>query len=133
MFGGRTSPPAGPPDARSVAPPGWDAAPADAAVVDATGVDAAPPDARRVRPPRKIDAAPVALAAGTLKVGAKPWAEVYLDGKKLGRAPGSWLVPAGEHEVVVKFPVPGREQSRTFRVTIEEGAAKNVGLVDFTR
>jgi len=121
------------PDAALTAANVADAAPPDATIPDAGEVaDASPPDARRVHPPRRVDASPSTLATSTLKVGANPWGEVYLDGRKLGRAPGAWQVPVGKHEVVVKFPVPGREQSRTFNVVVEQGKPTTIGIVDFT-
>ncbi|HUH02265.1 MAG TPA: serine/threonine-protein kinase [Kofleriaceae bacterium] len=105
----------------------------DASVPDAgpepTGADAGSPDARPVR--RRPDAAST-RGTGTLEVGANPWAEVYLGGKKLGRAPGKWSVPAGKHVVLVRFPVPGREQEQRFPVTVTADGVINLGTVDFT-
>lgn len=116
-----------PPDARR---------PIDAAATpDATRVpDAGVPDARVKVVRRQADAALRAPAAkGVLKVGANPWGEVYLDGKKLGRAPNKWDVPAGKHTVRVTFPVEGRERSKSFPgVIIREGETTNLGVVDFS-
>jgi hypothetical protein len=115
-----------PPDAAAMAAP-VDAAPPP----DAAAPDAGPPDARPA-PRRRPDASPAARGTATLKVGANPWGDVYLDGTKLGRAPGEWSVPAGRHRVEVKFPVPGREQSEQFRVDLRAGDSRNLGVVDFT-
>ncbi len=110
----------------------FDARPAPAQRADARVVRARPDARRRIRP-RRFDAAPRRpRATGTLKVGANPWGDVFFDGKRLGRAPGSWKVPAGLHTIVVSFPVPGREKKRTFRVQIQEGATRFVGVVDFS-
>ena len=68
---------------------------------------------------------------GVLKVGANPWAEVYVDGRKLGRAPGSWSVAAGQHEVEVVFPVAGREQRKRFTVTVEPDKTESLGVINF--
>jgi serine/threonine-protein kinase len=68
---------------------------------------------------------------GRLKVGANPWGDVYLDGQKIGRAPGAWAVPAGPHTVEVRFPVTGQEQSRRFRISVRPGRTASLGVVDF--
>ncbi|HWN67145.1 MAG TPA: protein kinase, partial [Haliangium sp.] len=90
-----------------------------------TPADAPGPAVRRTRPPAGTDRSPrvrppaqgedataqrtagaaPAAAGGTLKVGANPWGEVYLDGVRLGRTPHAWQVPAGAHVVEVVFPV----------------------------
>ena len=115
-----------------------DAAPAADAVPDAAAIaDAAPaPDAGR-RPPRdagtvrpKIDAG-VTSGSGTIKVGAAPWGEVYIDGKKQAKtAPSSFRVPAGPHEVVVVFPGEGGEVRKSFRVDVADGETEQV-FADF--
>ncbi len=104
---------------------------ADGGSADATAAiaDAGEPDARRIR--HRPDAAVVGTA--TLKVGANPWGEVYLDGKKLGRAPGAWQIPAGRHDVEVRFPVAGQEQSRHFPVVLGPDQVQSLGVVDFTK
>ncbi len=85
-----------------------DAVLADAPAIDA-GVADAPEEPRdapiRVRadaPPRAVDAGVRAMA--TLKVGAIPWGEIYIDGKLVGRTPRELSVTAGHHTVVVVFP-----------------------------
>jgi len=109
-----------------------DAAPPDAAPPDAAPIDAAPApiDAGRRRRP---DAAPRPRGNGELRVGAKPWADVYVDGKKLGQAPGHWTIPAGRHVVEVRYPVPGREQSRRFNVSLQPDQTETLGVIDFTK
>ena len=71
------------------------------------------------------------VGTGTLKVGANPWAEVYLDGVKLGRTPHAWQVPAGKHVVEVVFPV-GEAPRRRFSVDIAAGETESLGVVDFS-
>lgn len=73
-----------------------------------------------------------ARRTGTLKVGANPWGEVYLDGRKLGRAPGSWSVPSGSHKVEVVFPVAGRKQKRRFSIKVEPNRTTSLGVVHFS-
>jgi len=42
---------------------------------------------------------------GTIKVFAKPWADIYLDGKKVGQTPGNLKnVAAGKHTLSLKNP-----------------------------
>jgi hypothetical protein len=53
---------------------------------------------------------------GTLTVSAIPWGDVYISGKKLGRAPGSWTVPAGKYKLLVKGP---DDQERVKVITID--------------
>lgn len=95
----------------------------------------AAPRATAPRPAPRRDASPASSAGtasaspGMLKVGANPWAEVYLDGRLLGRAPNAWSVPAGEHAVEVVFPVGDRR--RRFSVTIAAGETASLGVIDF--
>jgi tRNA A-37 threonylcarbamoyl transferase component Bud32 len=106
-------------------PPPDAARPVDAG---ARPIDAAPspPDAAphvRVHPDagvrvvRTVDAA-VAAAMGAIKVGADPWGEVLIDGKKVGNAPGTFSVRAGHHNVIVVFPGDGGEQRKPFAVDV---------------
>jgi serine/threonine-protein kinase len=100
----------------------------------------APRDAatRSVRVTGSADAgaAPVAgYATGTalLTIGANPWGNVLLDGKRIGRTPIEHLsVAAGHHIVEVTFA--GEDPPRTLRypVDLADGDAKDV-LADFTR
>ena len=128
-----------------------DAAPDDAAP-DAATRDAAPApaDARAVphdaapRPPPRPDAwvaldPPIDAAgarpagAALLTVGANPWGNVLIDGKKIGRTPIEQLsVTAGHHVIEVVFG--GEDPPRTLRYTVDlsDGETKDV-LADFTR
>ncbi len=57
--------------------------------------------------PTPVVKAPVAVApTGTLQVGAKVWVDVYVDGKKVGRAPNRsrYTVKVGEHRVRAEQP-----------------------------
>ena len=88
--------------------------------------------ARSVRAASRRGARRNAKRNGRLKVGANPWAEVYVDGQKLGRAPQIWSVPAGSHQVDVVFPVTGRQQTRSFEVDIKAGKTTSLGVIDFS-
>jgi serine/threonine-protein kinase len=64
----------------------------------------------------------VALAVpnGSLSVNAKPWAEVWLDGKPLGDTPiGNFSTSIGQHELVLRHPQFGEH-----RQTVIVGASR---------
>jgi serine/threonine protein kinase len=123
-------------DAAAIAAIAPDAA--AARVEDAAPVaDAAPaPDAARrpprdagVRPPR-VDAA-VPSGTGTIKIGARPWGEVYIDGKKQAKtAPNSFRAGAGPHEVVVVFPGEDGERRKSFQVVVRADETESI-FADF--
>ena len=89
---------------------------------------ARPPADARTAPPR-LDAAsdvPVAAALAKPKLATislyidDSWAEVYLRGKLVGRAPNSALeLPVGTHTLLLKNPPSGRET--TIEVQVEAG------------
>jgi hypothetical protein len=73
---------------------------------------------------------PVVLPKGTVHLNAAPWAEVWIDGTKVGETPvGNLKLPIGPHEIVFKHPELG-EQLHAATVT----AAGPLRLsVDMTR
>lgn len=126
----------------SVDAPALDAAVPDAAAVDAPPeIDARPPavDARPQAPDAAaklvVDAGVVVKATGKLKVGAVPWGEVYVDGKKLpGQAPRTWEIPAGPHRIEIVFPATEDEPEirKRFDVVVPEDGEEIVSA-DFSR
>jgi hypothetical protein len=126
-------PDAAPPAIPDAAP----APPADAAppAIPDAAVKVRPDAGAKRRPdagaPARPDAAPGPATMGSLKVGADPWGEVYVDGKKLGNAPNQWPVKTGKHQVVVVFPGPDGEVKKPFTVTVKEGETSSV-FADFT-
>jgi serine/threonine-protein kinase len=138
-------PAAAPPDAGADAD-GPGAAPADAAPppLDAgrparDARPAIPRDVARPPAPRVGSSAPTTPAAArtagtaTLTIGANPWGNVLLDGKRIGRTPLEHLaVAAGHHTIEVTFA--GEDPPRTLRYTVDlgDGESKDV-LADFTR
>jgi hypothetical protein len=73
---------------------------------------------------------PVALPKGTVHLNAAPWAEVWIDGQKVGETPiGNLPLTIGPHEIVFKHPDLG-EQSHAATVT---AAAPLKLSVDMTR
>jgi hypothetical protein len=73
---------------------------------------------------------PLALPKGSISLNATPWAEVWIDGEKVGETPiGNYAVTIGPHEIVFKNPDLG-EQHHAATVT----AATPVKLsVDLTK
>lgn len=102
--------------------------------IDAGAIDAmvASPDAAPSSVSRRRDAGPrrppPVKGKGTLEVGANPWGDVYVDGVRVGQAPGAWSVAAGPHEVEVRH----RDATRRFTVEIAVDETKSLGLIDFS-
>jgi hypothetical protein len=59
---------------------------------------------------------------GTVTINAFPWADVTVDGRKVGRTPVTLTVSAGAHTVT--FSNPDLKQKATQRVTVEKDAKK---------
>jgi hypothetical protein len=70
------------------------------------------------------------VPTGELNANATPWAEVWMNGNKVGETPIAALrVPLGTHEVVFKNPkFPDRQVTVTVRAT-----APAMAFVDFTK
>ena len=67
---------------------------------------------------------------GVVNVNALPWAELWIDGRRIGETPIANLnVPIGEHEFVFKHPSLGERQQR---VTVAVGDPVRVTM-DLTR
>ena len=61
-----------------------------------------------------------------MAVNAIPWAEVLVDGNRVGETPiGSIAVPIGTHEVVFRHPELGE---RRMTVTVTTGEPVKVGV-----
>ena len=63
--------------------------------------------------PGRESALPVAVPDGVVHVNAVPWAEVFIDGRRVGETPiGNLRLPIGSHEVLFRHPTLGeRRQS----------------------
>lgn len=69
-------------------------------------------------PPGKVATIPVQLPNGVLNVNATPWAEVWIDGQRVGETPiGNLSIPIGPHEVLFKHPQFG-EKRQAVSVTL---------------
>ncbi len=65
---------------------------------------------------------------GSIALNALPWAEVWIDGAKVGDTPiGNFSLPIGSHEVVFKHPELG-EQTFTAIVTLKEATRLSADL-----
>jgi hypothetical protein len=68
------------------------------------------------------------LPTGALSVNAQPWAEVWVDGERVGETPlGNLTRTIGPHEVVFRHPELG-EKKTTVVVTLKEPARVGVDL-----
>jgi hypothetical protein len=76
----------------------------------------------------KIAPFAVELPKGTIALNAVPWAEVWIDGVKVGDTPiGNLSVAIGSHDVVFRHPELG-EQRHTATVTLATAARLSVDL-----
>ena len=78
----------------------------------------------------KVTAVPVTLPKGEMSINARPWAEVFVDGSRIGETPVSQLsLPVGIHEIVFRHPdFPERRVS----VVVKIGATGRA-FTDFTK
>ena len=61
--------------------------------------------------PGKVSAMTIELPQGTVNLNASPWAEVWLDGRRIGETPiGNLAVPIGPHEIVFRHPEFGEKK-----------------------
>jgi len=62
-------------------------------------------------PPGKVAAVGIELPNGTVNLNAVPWAEVWIDNKRVGETPiGNVSLPIGPHEVVFRHPQLGEKR-----------------------
>jgi hypothetical protein len=78
--------------------------------------------------PGKVTNVVVDMPKGTIAINALPWAEVWMDGNKIGETPiGNFAVPAGSHDVVFRHPEFG-EQRETVLVTLKNPVRLSVDM-----
>jgi hypothetical protein len=76
----------------------------------------------------RVQQIPVALPMGTLDVNATPWAEVWVDGRRIGETPiGNLSLRIGRHHVTFKHPELG-EQQRDATITLAGPTRLSVNL-----
>jgi serine/threonine-protein kinase len=65
---------------------------------------------------------------GSVALNAAPWADVWVDGERLGETPiGNVSLPIGNHDVVFRHPELG-EQRHTVTVTLNGPARLSVDM-----
>ena len=70
----------------------------------------------------------VELPNGTISLNATPWAEVFVDGERVGETPiGNLSRPIGRHEVIFRNPQLGDHHETVF-VTVEGTVRLGVDL-----
>ena len=76
----------------------------------------------------KTSRVPIVLPKGTAHLNATPWAEVWVDGEKVGETPlGNLALTIGPHEIVFKHPDLG-EQAHVATVTAHAPLRLSVDL-----
>jgi hypothetical protein len=76
--------------------------------------------------PGRLTSLNLELPHGVVNLNASPWAEVYLDGKRIGETPiGNLSVPIGPHEIVFRHPQFGEKRHA---VSVTTGAPVRVSV-----
>ena len=66
--------------------------------------------------------------SGTVHINAVPWAEVWLDGQRIGETPlGNLQAPIGTRELIFRHPDLGERRATVF-VTLKEPARISMDL-----
>lgn len=75
-------------------------------------------------------AVPIAIPTGTIAINARPWAEVFIDGERIGETPlGNLARPIGRHEVVLRHPELG-ERRQTVVISLRAPTRVSVDFQD---
>ena len=78
--------------------------------------------------PGKVTPMRVDIPKGTAALNASPWAEVWIDGERVGDTPmGNVSLPIGTHDVLFRHPELG-EQRHTVTVTLSATARLSVDM-----
>jgi hypothetical protein len=78
----------------------------------------------------KVTPVSVTLPKGEISINARPWAEVFVDGNRVGETPVSQLsLPVGVHDIVFRHPDLGE---RRVSVVVKIGATGRA-FADFTK
>jgi hypothetical protein len=79
-------------------------------------------------PPGKVAPLSVDLPLGVLNVNASPWAEVWVDGRRVGETPiGNLPMAIGPHEIVFRHPQLG-EKRQAVSVTLKAPVRLSVDM-----
>jgi serine/threonine-protein kinase len=78
--------------------------------------------------PGKVAAIAIEMPKGSVNLNATPWAEVWMDGRRIGETPiGNLEVPIGPHEFVFRHPEFG-EKKHAVAVTSRAPVRISVGM-----
>ena len=78
--------------------------------------------------PGKVASFSVALPMGVINLNAAPWAEVFIDGRRVGDTPiGNLAVAIGPHEIVFRHPQLG-EKRQAVSVTLKTPVRLSVAM-----
>ena len=78
--------------------------------------------------PGKVTPMRIDVPKGSVALNAAPWADVWVDGERLGETPiGNVSLPIGNHDVVFRHPELG-EQRHTVTVTLNGPARLSVAI-----
>jgi hypothetical protein len=76
--------------------------------------------------PGKVAPLVIELPHGSVSLNASPWAEVWIDGRRIGETPiGNVSVPIGPHEIVFRHPELGEKKQA---VSVTTGAPVRVSV-----
>jgi hypothetical protein len=79
-------------------------------------------------PPGKVAPLSLEMPLGVLNVNASPWAEVWIDGRRVGETPiGNLPMSIGPHEVVFRHPQLG-EKRQAVSVTLKAPVRLSVDM-----
>jgi serine/threonine-protein kinase len=79
-------------------------------------------------PPGKVVPITLELPPGVINVNASPWAEVWIDGRRVGETPiGNLPLSIGSHEVLFKHPQLG-EKRQAISVTLKAPVRLSVDM-----
>ena len=78
--------------------------------------------------PGKVSSVGLDLPQGVVNLNASPWAEVWIDGKRVGETPiGNLAVPIGPHEILFRHPQLG-EKHHSISVTLSAPVRLSVDM-----
>ena len=76
--------------------------------------------------PGKVSPIKIEWPKGSMALNAQPWAEVWVDGERVGETPiGNYSVPIGNHEVIFRHPELGEQ---VVRATVTATAPARVSV-----
>jgi hypothetical protein len=78
--------------------------------------------------PGKVAPLAIELPQGTINLNALPWAEVWIDGRRIGETPiGNLAIPIGPHEILFRHPQYG-ERKQAVSVTMSAPVRLSVDM-----